>query len=123
LENRSIFHRLLAPLITTAEKDRAIDLTGVKLSHYSLKAEDVEDLRYGDEADPLRPFSAAGSGTAKDPDFVRLRELIDKMNTLFEGDGLTDNDMVGFTVYVGGKFDENERLREQAKANRFEQFP
>jgi type I restriction enzyme R subunit len=53
---------------------------------------------------------------------VRLREIIEKMNTLFEGDGLTDNDMVGFTGYVGSKFDENDRLREQARANTFEQF-
>ena len=35
---------------------------------------------------------------------------------------LTDNDIVDFTGYVGGKFDENERLREPAKANSFEQF-
>lgn len=122
LEKRLIFFRLLAPLITTEEKDRPIDLTGVDLSHYSLKAEDVEDLQYSDEAEVLKPFTAVGSATAKDPEFVRLEELIEKMNTLFEGDGLTDNDMVGFSGYVGGKFDENERLREQAKANTFEQF-
>jgi type I restriction enzyme R subunit len=122
LEKRSIFYRLLAPLITTAEKDRPIDLTEVKLSHYSLKAEDVEDLQYDDEDLLLKPFDAAGSGSANDPEFVRLKELIDTMNTLFEGDGLTDSDMVGFTGYVGGKFDENERLRDQAKANSLEQF-
>jgi type I restriction enzyme R subunit len=122
LEKRSIFYRLLAPLITAGEKDRPINLTGVQLSHFSLRAEEVEDLQYGDEAKLLDPFTAVGSGTAKDLELVRLRELIDKMNTLFEGDGLTDNDMVGFTGYVGGKFDENERLREQAKVNSFEQF-
>ena len=42
------------------------------------------------------------------------------MNT--EGDALTDADMVGFTDYVGGKFGESEKLREQAKANTLEQF-
>lgn len=44
------------------------------------------------------------------------------MNTLFEGDGLTDNDMIGFTGYLGGKFDESATLREQAAANTLEQF-
>jgi type I restriction enzyme R subunit len=122
LEKRSIFYRLLAPLITATEKDRPIDLTGVTLSHYSLRAEEVENLQYSDETEVLKPFSAVGSGTAKDPEFVRLRELIEKMNTLFEGDGLTDNDMVGFTGYVGGKFDESTTLRDQAKANTLEQF-
>ncbi len=122
LEKRLIFFRLLSTLITPEERDRPINLTGVNLSHYSLKAEDVEDLQYGDEAEVLKPFTAIGSGTAKDPEFVRLQELINKMNTLFEGDGLTDNDMVGFSGYVGGKLDDNERLREQALANSFEQF-
>jgi type I restriction enzyme R subunit len=33
------------------------------------------------------------------------------MNELFEGVGLTDNDMVGFSGYVGGKLDYNEHHR------------
>jgi type I restriction enzyme R subunit len=53
---------------------------------------------------------------------VRLREIIEKMNTLFEGDELTDADKVGFTGYIGGKFGENTKLRKQASANTLEQF-
>ena len=122
LEKRSIFYRLLAPLISDDNRDRAVDLSGVKLTHYSLRLEDVEDLQLAQDGDPLAPFSAVGSGTAKDPEYVRLREIIDKMNTLFEGEELTDADMVGFSGYVGGKFNESTVLREQAKANTLEQF-
>ncbi|TFB47261.1 type I restriction endonuclease subunit R [Cryobacterium tagatosivorans] len=122
LEKRSIFYRLLAPLISSENRDRSIDLSGVKLTHYSLRPEEAEDLQLSDDGDPLKPFSAAGSGTAMDPEFVRLRQVIDKMNTLFEGDALTENDLVGFTGYVGGKFAENSVLRGQAKANTLEQF-
>ena len=122
LEKRSIFYRLLAPLISDENRDRSIDLTGVQLTHYSLKPEEAETLQLDGEGDPLKPFTAAGSGMAQDPEFVRLREIIEKMNTLFEGDALTDADMVGFTDYVGGKFGESEKLREQAKANTLEQF-
>lgn len=122
LEKRSIFYRLLAPLISDENRDRSIDLTGVQLTHYSLKPEEAETLQLDAEGDPLKPFTAAGSGVAQDPEFVRLREIIEKMNTLFEGDALTDADMVGFTDYVGGKFGESEKLREQAKANTLEQF-
>jgi type I restriction enzyme R subunit len=122
LEKRSIFYRLLAPLISDENRDRPVDLSGVKLSHYSLRPEEAEDLQLASDGDPLKPFTAAGSGTAQDPEFVRLREIIEKMNTLFEGDGLTDNDMVGFTGYVGGKFNESTLLREQAAANTLEQF-
>ncbi|MHC5796132.1 type I restriction endonuclease subunit R [Lacisediminihabitans sp. FW035] len=122
LEKRSIFLRLLAPLISDENRDRPVDLAGVKLTHYSLRPEEAGDLGLSGDGDPLKPFTAAGSGTAQDPEFVRLRELIERMNTLFEGDGLTDNDMVGFTGYVGGKFDESTTLREQAAANTLEQF-
>jgi type I restriction enzyme R subunit len=122
LEKRSIFYRLLAPLISDENRDRSIDLSAVKLTHYSLRPEEAEDLQLSGEGDPLAPFSAVGSGAALDPEYVRLREIIEKMNTLFEGDDLTDADMVGFTGYVGGKFDESTKLREQAAANTLEQF-
>ncbi len=122
LEKRSIFYRLLAPLISDENRDRSIDLSAVKLTHYSLRPEEAEDLQLSEDGEPLPPFTALGSGTAKDPEFVRLREIIEKMNTLFEGEELTDADMVGFTGYVGGKFDESTVLREQAAANTLEQF-
>jgi type I restriction enzyme R subunit len=122
LEKRSIFYRLLAPLIRDENRDRSVDLTGVTLTHYTLRPEEAEDLQLSGQGEPLQPFSAIGSGSAKDPEYVRLREIIDRMNTLFEGDGLTDNDMVGFSGYVGGKLDESEKLQAQAKANTLDQF-
>lgn len=122
LEKRSIFYRLLVPLIGDPNPDRTVDLAGVNLTHYSVRPGEAEDLQLSGDGGPLPPLTAAGSGAAKDPEFVRLQEIIEKMNTLFEGDGLTDNDMVGFTGYVGGKFDESDTLREQAAANTLEQF-
>ncbi|TQO18509.1 type I restriction enzyme R subunit [Rhodoglobus vestalii] len=122
LEKRSIFYRLLVPLIGDPNPDRGVDLAGVDLTHYSLPPGEAENLQLSGDGDPLSGFKGAGSGAAKDPELVRMQEIIDMMNTLFEGDGLTDNDMLGFTGYLGGKFDENNTLREQAKANSFEQF-
>ncbi|GAA2086717.1 DEAD/DEAH box helicase family protein [Pseudolysinimonas kribbensis] len=122
LEKRSIFYRLLAPLISDGIVNTSIDLDGVALTHYNLRPEEAEDLQLSGEGEPLAAFTAAGSGSARDPEFVRLGELIDTMNTLFEGDGLTDADMVGFSGYLGGKFDESSTLREQARVNTFEQF-
>lgn len=122
LEKRSIYLRLLAPLISAENRDRALDLGSVTLTHYSLRPTEAEDLQLAADGDPLKAFTEAGSGTALDPEFVRLREIIQKMNTLFEGDGFTDNDMVGFTGYIGGKLGENTVLQDQAKANTLEQF-
>jgi type I restriction enzyme R subunit len=122
LEKRSIYYRLLVPLIRGDVVNTDLDLDGVAMTHYSLRPEEVEDLQLSGDGDPLAPFTAVGSGTARDPEFVRLRQIIDTMNTLFDGDGLTDADMIGFSGYLGGKFDENEKLREQASVNTFEQF-
>jgi type I restriction enzyme R subunit len=122
LEKRSIFYRLLVPLIRADVVNTDLDLDGVALTHYNLRPEEVEDLQLSGEGDSLAPFTAVGSGTARDPEFVRLRQIIDTMNTLFDGDALTEADMVGFSGYLGGKFDENEKLREQANVNTFEQF-
>lgn len=60
-----------------------------------------------------------GVGLRALPEFVRMQTIIDPMNTLFEGDGLTDNDMIG---YLGGKIDENNTLRAQPDANTLKQF-
>ena len=63
-----------------------------------------------------------GQGAVGSPVVVFVGELVEQ--GLQFGDG-ADADMVGFTGftgYVGGKFDESEKLREQAKANSLEQF-
>jgi len=122
LAERSIFYRLLAPLIKGDNLNRPVDLSSVKLTHYSLRAEEIEAMELDEMGDPLKPFSDVGSGTPKDPEYVRLREIIEKMNTLFEGEGFSDADMLGYTGYIGGKFDESTKLRKQASANTFEQF-
>jgi type I restriction enzyme R subunit len=122
LEKRAIFYRLLAPLITDENRDRSIDLSDVKLTHFSLRKGADADLELDEGGNPLPPFSAVGTGTAKDPEYVRLRQIIDTMNTLFEGETLTENDMVGFSQYVGGKFGESAVLKDQAGVNTLEQF-
>src|SRR5690606_28987043 len=70
LEKRSIFYRLLAPLIGDPNPDRGVDLAGVNLTHYSLRPTEAEDLQLSGEGDPLPGFAGAGSGSVHDPDFV-----------------------------------------------------
>ena len=63
-----------------------------------------------------------GSGSVQEKEKARLAEIIEKLNTLFEGD-LTDQDKL---VYVNnvlmGKLLESETLRQQASSNSKEQF-
>ena len=70
----------------------------------------------------LEPITDVGSGTVQEKQQAFLREIIEQVNDLFEGE-LTDQDRL---VYVNnvlkGKLLESETLRQQANNNTKEQF-
>ena len=69
----------------------------------------------------LDPLTAVGSAKIHDPDMVRLKEIIQKMNDLFEGE-LTDADQINFVNHIRDKMLENPVLAQQAAANQKDQF-
>ena len=73
------------------------------------------------ERPKLDPMTAVGSGKVHDPDMVHLREIIQKMNELFEGE-LTDADQINFVNHIRDKMLENPVLAQQAAANQKDQF-
>jgi type I restriction enzyme, R subunit len=77
---------------------------------------------YGGETPKLLPLSEMGSGIVREKERARLREIIEKVNTLFEGE-LSDQDKL---VYVNnvlkGKLLESTTLAQQAANNTKEQF-
>ena len=70
----------------------------------------------------LDPLTEAGTGFVREPERAYMRELIEMVNALFEGE-LTDQDKL---VYVNrvllGKLLESETLMQQAASNSKEQF-
>ena len=74
------------------------------------------------EAIKLAPITDAGSGSVQEKEKVLLREIIEKVNDLFDG-ALTNQDKL---VYVNnvlkGKLLESAKLRQQASNNTKEQF-
>jgi type I restriction enzyme R subunit len=75
-----------------------------------------------EEAPKLTPIDETGSGAVQAKEKALLRQIIEKVNDLFEGE-LTDQDKL---VYVNdvlkGKLLESETLRQQAANNTKEQF-
>lgn len=123
IEKRSIFFRRLLPLLEFGREREGIDLSGVKLTHHSLRAETKRDLLYGDgEAPKLNGMAEVGSGSLQDKDKARLDEIIARVNDLFEGQ-LTDDDQL---YYVNGFLKSHmlasEELQVQAMANTKAQF-
>jgi len=123
IEKRAIFYKRLAPLLEFGRERDAIDLSKVTLTHHSLKKQGKVVLPLGlGEAQRLDPLTEAGTGFVREPERAYMRELIDRVNALFEGE-LTDQDKL---VYVNkvllGKLLESETLVQQAASNSKQQF-
>ena len=70
----------------------------------------------------LEPITEVGGGAVQEKQKALLREIIQKVNDLFEGD-LTDQDkLVYVNNVIKGKLLESETLRQQASNNTKEQF-
>ena len=123
IEKRAIFYKRLAPLLEFGRERSAIDLSKVTLTHHALKKQGKVMLPLGlGQNYKLDPLTEAGTGFVREPERAYLRELIEKVNALFEGE-LTDEDKL---VYVNkvllGKLLESETLIQQATSNSKEQF-
>jgi type I restriction enzyme R subunit len=122
IEKRAIFYKRLLPLLEFGREREQIDLSKVKLTHHVLKARGKAAMTLGGEAPKLDPLTETGGGNVQEKQKTRLREIIEKVNTLFEGE-LTDNDKL---VYVNdvllGKLLESQTLMKQARNNTKAQF-
>jgi type I restriction enzyme R subunit len=123
IEKRYIFYRRLIPLLEFGREREEVDLSKVVLTHHSLKSDGKRRLDLGSgEGERLKPIQDAGSGQVQDKDKAFLAEIIDKVNSLFEGE-LTEGDKVTFVKDVlRNKLLENDTLRNQAASNSKEQF-
>lgn len=123
IEKRFIFYRRLIPLLEFGREREEVDLSKVVLTHHSLKSYGRHRIDLGEgEAAKLQPIQGVGTGQVHDKDKARLIEIIEKVNSLFEGE-LTEGDKVTFVRDVlKNKLLENDTLRNQAASNSKEQF-
>ena len=123
IEKRAIFFKLLLPHLEFGREREEIDLSKVKLSHYTLKGQGtfLLILPLG-QATKIEPITEAGSGNVREREKAQLRAIIEKVNSLFEGD-LTDQDKLTYVNDVlKGKLLESMTLIQQAGNNTKEQF-
>ncbi len=117
-----IFKRLL-PLLEFGREREEIDLSKVILTHHHLKNLGQKNLHLGDGAEhPLDPLGATGSGMVQQKEKAWLREIIVKVNGLFDGE-LTDSDkLVYINNVLKGKLLESDILVQQASNSTKQQF-
>lgn len=123
VEKRAIFYRRLLPLLVFGREREGVDLTGVKLTHHTLKNEGQRDLVYAPgEAPKLPGVSEVGSGGIHEKEKALLEEIIARVNDLFEGDITDDDKLVYVNNVIKGKLLESEELVLQASNNSKAQF-
>ena len=125
IEKRFIFYKRLIPLLEFGREREEVDLSKVVLTHHSLRNAGRHPMNLERKARVtinLQPMDAVGTGSIQDKQQACLREIIEKVNGLFEGD-LTDDDQL---QYVNGalkaKMLENQTLIQQSASNSKEQF-
>jgi type I restriction enzyme R subunit len=74
------------------------------------------------EAPRLEPITEAGSGSVQEKEKALLREIIERVNDLFEGELSEQDKLVYVNNVIKGKLLESETLRQQATSNTKEQF-
>lgn len=123
IEKRAIFFKRLLPLLEFGREREGVDLSKVILTHHKLKNQGKRNLPLGvSEPDKLKPLTETGSGEIQEKEKVRLAAIIEKVNTLFEGELSDDDKLVYVNHVLKGKLLESNTLAQQAANNTKEQF-
>lgn len=124
IEKRAIFFKRLLPLLDFGREREGIDLSKVILTHHKLRDQGQRPLRLGEvEGDyKLQPLAELGGGEVQDKVKVRLAEIVEKVNDLFEGELTDDDKLVYVNNVLKGKLMESDVLVQQAMSNSKEQF-
>lgn len=121
IEKRAIFFRRLLPLLEFGREREGVDLSKVVLTHHKLKNQGKRTLPLS-AGEPLPPLTDPGSGQLQEKEKARLAEIIEKVNTLFDGE-LSDEDKLVYVNHVlKGKLMGSDILVQQASNNTKEQF-
>lgn len=123
IEKRAIFYKRLLPLLEFGREREGIDLSKVVLTHHDLKNKGKHTMLLGEGETPkIEPITEAGSGSVQEKEKAWLNEIIEKVNSLFDGE-LTDQDkLVYVNNVIKGKLLESAKLMQQASNNTKEQF-
>ena len=123
IEKRFIFYKRLIPLLEFGRERDIIDISKVILTHHTIKSRGKQSLNLG-EGDKIQlpPIDAVGTGSVKDIEKVKLDEIIQKVNSLFQGEVSDDDQLLYVNQVLRGKILENKTLVQQASSNTKEQF-
>lgn len=121
LEMLSIYLRLLERVIDDSSWASEVDLSDVVLVGVKHSKGAAVDISLSGDGQ-LKGISAAGTGTKKEPKYVALQVVIDKMNDLFGAESFTQSQVREFVQGLVERLLEYPDLVKQTKVNSKKQF-
>lgn len=124
VEKRAIFFKRLLPLLDFGREREGVDVSKVTLTHHKLKDRGNQKLVLG-ESDgkyQLPPMTAPGTGQSQEKEKLKLSEIVQKVNDLFDGELTDDDKLIYVNSVLKGKLMESDLLVQQAMNNSKEQF-
>ena len=123
LEKRSIYYRCLSEKLKPQFREDPIDLSTVVMTHYKLRDSGKRALSLKDAEEPegMKALGDIGTGLAHDKETAYLRDIISRINGLFEGE-LSDGDALSYFNTLLSKTMESETMAQQSAVNPFQQF-
>ncbi|VFA96286.1 type I restriction endonuclease subunit R [Nocardia cyriacigeorgica] len=121
MEKLSIFLRLLEKVIADSSWTAEVDLSDVVLVGVKHTKSATVDISLSG-AGELKGINAAGTGTRKEPKYVALQVVIDKMNDLFGAESFTQAQIREFVQGLVQRLLEYPGLVNQTKVNSKKQF-
>ncbi|BAZ92614.1 type I site-specific restriction-modification system, R subunit [Thiohalobacter thiocyanaticus] len=124
LEQFSVYARHLRPLLREERLDEDIDITSLQLSHYRLKKIAEQELKIQEQEEgeyKLKGIDGLGSGAVRDPEKERLSRIIKRLNELFAGENLSDNDRIHYMNTIKNRVMENTTVVQQLENNTADQ--
>ncbi len=122
VEKRFLFFKHLIRLLEFGRERDTVDTSQLVLTHHTVKNLGKTPFDMGGDKPTLAPVGDAGSGSVQDKQTALLREIIERVNGLFDGELTDDDQLVYVNNVLKGKLLESEELVTQARNNSKSQF-
>jgi type I restriction enzyme R subunit len=121
LEKHYLFFKFFSREIRDHGRSSSVDVSEVELVAYAIRKDKEAKLQL-DDGSPLQPLSGVGGGVPHDPEMAALAEAVQKLNAMFDLEGVTEADTRNIVVWVTDKAMENDTVKTQASKNTRDQF-
>lgn len=121
LEKLSIYAAHLLPLLREEIVREQIDLSQVMMTHYKLREVRQQRLVLEPGEGYVSGVTSLGGHQPREQEYDKLSQIVQRLNELFVGENLTDEDKVNWLNSLAGKVAENAGVMDQIRNNSKEQ--